>query len=147
MAGLRFTCQQGCTNCCNQRGFVYLTERDVLSAAAFLGMTTAAFARRYLYRTRTLRRLRKPKHSQCHFLTERGCSIYPARPTQCRTFPFWPELVGNPEAWSATGQYCPGIGKGELIQIGTALEMAHVQERAYPEIYPPIRSAAAPPSA
>jgi len=41
MDGLRFTCQPGCTNCCNQQGFVYLTETDLVRAAAFLGMTPA----------------------------------------------------------------------------------------------------------
>ena len=25
------------------------------------------------------------------------CSIYNARPTQCRTYPFWPRFVQSPE--------------------------------------------------
>ena len=59
--GLRFECQPGCTECCQQRGFVYLTESDVERAAAFLKMTPAAFEQKYVYRTRRMRRLRVPQ--------------------------------------------------------------------------------------
>src|ERR1035438_4699267 len=91
--GLGFDCQSGCTECCRQKGFVYLAEEDVARAAAFLGMTAAAFERRYVYRTRHRMRLRMARHSLCPFLRPDGCSIHPAKPTQCRIFPFWPELV------------------------------------------------------
>ena len=135
MQGVRFTCQKGCIKCCDQVGFVYLTEDDVKRAAKYLLMTPAAFERKYVYRTRFKRRFRKPWDRQCPFLLKDGCSIHPAKPTQCRTFPFWPELVGDREEWNRTAQYCPGIGIGPLIQIGTAMEMAEEQRRAYPEDY------------
>src|ERR1039458_1676777 len=32
----RFECQPGCTECCLQQGFVYLTEADLARAAKFL---------------------------------------------------------------------------------------------------------------
>ncbi len=133
--GLRFTCVPGCTNCCDQTGYVYLSSSDVDRAAAFLGMTRRAFARRYVYRTRHLHRLRKPRGSQCHFLSGGGCSIHPAKPTQCRLFPFWPELVENRAAWRRTARYCPGIGQGPLIQIGGAVETAAQMRTAYPSMY------------
>jgi Fe-S-cluster containining protein len=132
---LRFACQPGCTRCCDQQGFVYLTEADVKRAANFVGMRPQAFERQYVYRTRYRRRFRKPPDKQCPFLEHGGCAIHPAKPTQCRTFPFWPELVENRAAWNLTGEYCPGIGKGPLIQIGDALEIADEQRRAYPEEY------------
>jgi Fe-S-cluster containining protein len=44
-----------------------------------------------------------------------GCTIYPVRPRQCRTWPFWQSTVGSPEAWQRTCQVCPGAGRGELI--------------------------------
>ena len=133
---LRFECQPGCTNCCNVQGYVYLTEENLQDASRFLRMTAAEFEQRYVYRTRHLLRLRKPRHSQCHFLLENGCSIHPAKPTQCRLFPFWPELVKSARAWDLAGRRCPGIGKGKLVQIGEALETASEMERAYPTIYP-----------
>ena len=60
--------QPGCTKCCEQQGFVYLNEHDLVRAAGFLGMTPAAFERKYVYRTRNKMRLRVPRDSQCSFL-------------------------------------------------------------------------------
>jgi hypothetical protein len=135
MDDLRFACQRGCINCCNMEGWVYLTEDDLKRAAKFTGMSAKAFESKYVYRTRHQMRLRKPPEKQCSFLQEHGCSIHPAKPTQCRTFPFWPELVERRTAWNRTGRYCPGIGKGPLIQIGTAMEIAEEQRKAYPRMY------------
>ena len=134
-AALLFACQQGCTNCCDQSGFVYLSEDDVKRAAKFVGLSAKKFEARYVYRTAHQRRFRKPPDKQCPFLEEGRCSIHPAKPTQCRTFPFWPELVESRAAWKSTAKYCPGIDKGELIQIGDAMEIAEEQRRAYPEMY------------
>jgi len=135
MDGFRFECQPGCIACCDQDGMVYLTEEDVTRAARFVGMSPARFEKKYVYRTAHQIRLRKPRDRQCPFLLDHGCSIHPAKPTQCRTFPFWPELVENREAWNRTARFCPGIGKGELIQIGTAMEMAEEHRRSHPDQY------------
>jgi Fe-S-cluster containining protein len=133
--GLRFECQRGCINCCDQQGFVYLSEDDLTAAAKFVGLTRLRFEKKFVYRTRNFLRLRKPRNSQCHFLLEGGCAIHPAKPTQCRVFPFWPELVEDRKSWNETAKYCPGIGTGPLIQIGTALEIAEEMKSAYPEMY------------
>lgn len=47
------------------------------------------------------------------------CSIYSVRPTQCRTWPFWPENVSSREIWEAVKRRtpCPGMGCGTLIPI------------------------------
>src|SRR5260370_6779845 len=113
----RFECQTGCTECCRQQGFVYLSEADLARAARFVGLSAAAFERKYVYRTRNRMRLRVPRRTHCYFLENGGCGIHPAKPTQCRIFPFWPELVDHPRAWAKTARYCPGIGQGPLIQI------------------------------
>jgi Fe-S-cluster containining protein len=133
--GLRFECQAGCTACCEQQGFVYLTEADIPRVAQFLGMTPAAFERKYVYRTKNRRRLRVPRDSQCSFLRDGGCSIHPAKPTQCRIFPFWPELLESRQEWRKTARYCPGMGEGPLIQIGAAREQAAEMRAGYPEMY------------
>src|SRR4051794_25308424 len=144
MDAVRFSCQPNCTRCCDMQGYVYLTEDDLLRAAAYVGMTAADFEKRYVYRTRTMLRLRKPRGSQCHFLLESGCSIHPAKPTQCRLFPFWPELVENQREWMRTAKYCPGIGTGRLYQIGTAMEVASEMKTAYPGHYPAVKKPRTP---
>ena len=135
MDGLRFECIAGCTNCCRVKGYVYLTEQDVVRAAHFLQMTTDDFEARYVIRTRHVLRFRKPPKEQCHFLNDGGCSIHPVKPTQCRTYPFWPELVEDRRNWEEAAGTCPGIGRGRLIHIGTALERSQEMRTAYPGMY------------
>ncbi len=43
--------------------------------------------------------------------------------------------VENRDAWNSTARFCPGIGKGPLIQIGDAMEIAEQQRCAYPNDY------------
>lgn len=100
-----------------------------------MGLKKADFEYLYVYRTAHLRRLRKPREKQCPFLEEGRCGIHPAKPTQCRSFPFWPEFVEQTDNWEGLKDYCPGIGKGELIQIGDAMERAEEHRQAYPEMY------------
>ena len=132
---LRFQCQPGCTECCTQKGFVYLAEGDAEHIADFLSMPVAEFERRFVYRTARRARLRVPRDVQCWFLREGGCSIHPVKPVQCRIFPFWPELVESPREWKKTARYCPGMGKGELVQIETARQQAAEMRDAYPGLY------------
>jgi Fe-S-cluster containining protein len=132
---MRFQCQSGCTACCEKQGFVYLTEEDIDRIAEFLGVRRKTFESRHVYRTRNTRRLRTPRNSQCIFLREGGCSIHPVKPRQCRLFPFWPELVESKKEWHKTAAWCPGIGKGELVQIQTAREQAEEMRVAYPHMY------------
>ncbi|MGD0363441.1 MAG: YkgJ family cysteine cluster protein [Bryobacteraceae bacterium] len=132
---LRFACQPGCTACCQRKGFVYLTGADVARAAQFLHMTVAAFEKQYIYRTKNLRRLRIPRGGLCRFLQPDGCSIHPAKPTQCRIFPFWPELTKTTRAWRRTAAWCPGIGQGPLVQIESVRAQAQEMRAAYPSMY------------
>jgi uncharacterized protein len=138
MTGLRFQCQAGCTRCCEQQGFVYLTPDDLERIAKYLGMKAREFERRFVYRTKHLLRLRVPRDRQCHFLENGGCSIHTVKPVQCRAFPFWPELVDFKDAkreWKKTARWCPGIGQGELVQIEVARERAAEMKAAYPGLY------------
>ena len=41
-----------------------------------------------------------------------GCSIYPVRPSQCRSWPFWPENLRSSTAWQRAAVTCPGMAKG-----------------------------------
>ena len=133
--GLRFECQAGCTACCEQRGFVYVTDADIARIAEFLGMTPEAFERRYVYRTRRRARLRVPREMSCPFLMAGGCSIHAVKPAQCRIFPFWPDLVESRREWLKTARYCPGIGKGPLVQIEMARQQAEEMRAAHPAMY------------
>lgn len=40
------------------------------------------------------------------------CGIYPVRPTQCRTWPFWDSNLKSPRDWRQAAQTCPGMQQG-----------------------------------
>jgi hypothetical protein len=44
-------------------------------------------------------------------------------------------LLGNRREWLKTAKYCPGMGKGPLIQIAAAREQAQEMRAGYPEMY------------
>lgn len=135
MVPFYFACLPGCTNCCQEQGYVYLAEGDLERAAAYLRMSAASFEKKYVYRTRHLLRLRKPRGSQCHFLRPAGCAIHPVKPHQCRAFPFWPELVASRQAWRQAALCCPGIGAGPAVPFDAALRIANEMRVSYPGIY------------
>lgn len=115
---------------------MYLIETDLPRMAQFLGVPIDAFESKYVSRTARHIRLRKPPDRQCHFHRDNKCAIHPVKPVQCRTFPFWPELIESEEAWDEAAAYCPGMGRGELVQIEAATEIASEMHRAYPNMYP-----------
>lgn len=62
----------------------------------------------------------------CVFLTEvegengekrRVCGVYPVRPRQCRTWPFWKENLDSDSSWIRASERCPGIGKGKKFTV------------------------------
>lgn len=115
--GLRFECQ-GSGKCCTSHGefgFVYLTVEDRERFAKFLGLSVDAFVKKYCDRTNGVYHLKEEKgRPDCLFLKNKACTVYEARPNQCRTWPFWPEVM-NAKAWKTEVEsFCPGVGKGRL---------------------------------
>lgn len=113
--GIRFECQ-GTGRCCVSRGgygFVYLTLKDRQQMARALGLSTLSFTRRHCVKTDGYFHL-NDQGKLCRFLDGKKCSVYQARPAQCRTWPFWPENM-NAKTWNnEVRKFCPGIGKGRL---------------------------------
>src|SRR5262249_16944213 len=62
------------------------------------------------------RSLKEKPNGDCVFYDRKaGCTIYPVRPAQCRTWPFWESNTATPADWKRTQKTCPGAGRGELI--------------------------------
>jgi Fe-S-cluster containining protein len=116
--GLKFECQ-GSGKCCQSRGqygFVFLDKADRKRMARHLGMSTSSFTKKYCSKTFDQWHLNEDaKNPDCLFLKDKNkCGVYEARPTQCRTWPFWPEVM-NAKTWNKeVASFCPGIGKGKL---------------------------------
>lgn len=134
--GLRFECQ-GSGNCCVSRGdygHVFLTLKDRRALAKKLKMTTAAFTKQYCDQQAGVWRLKDIDSNDCVFLAEKRCTVYEARPTQCRTWPFWPEVL-KAKTWNGeVKRGCPGVGKGKTwtpAEIKEQLEKQKQHEAEY----------------
>ena len=115
--GLRFECQ-GSGKCCTSHGeygFVFLTLDDRKRFAKHLNMRVGEFTKQYCDRTGPVWHLKEDKaRPDCMFLKDKRCSVYEARPSQCRTWPFWPDVM-NAKSWKTDVEsFCPGVGKGKL---------------------------------
>lgn len=115
--GLRFKCQ-GSGKCCQSRGeygYVYFTLYDRQRAAKAMGIKTAEFTKKYCQKVEGAFALKENNDSlDCIFLNKNRCEIYEGRPTQCRTWPFWPEVM-NAKKWKKdVAAFCPGVGKGKV---------------------------------
>ena len=112
--GLRFSCQQ-CGACCGGGpGYVWVRQEDRSRIASFLGVDEEQFVERYCRRALGKVSLVEKDNLDCVFLEPEGCRVYPVRPPQCRTFPFWERYLEDREAWEGLGDRCPGIGQGKL---------------------------------
>ncbi|MCB0371031.1 MAG: YkgJ family cysteine cluster protein [Bdellovibrionales bacterium] len=135
--GIKFQCQ-GSGKCCTSHGefgFVFLTLSDRRKIAKFLKITTTEFTKKYCSQRNGFWHLNEDgKNPDCMFLKNKRCEIYSARPTQCRTWPFWPEVL-NPKSWKKEViEFCPGMGKGKIIPYEKWQVQLQEQEKSEEEL-------------
>lgn len=125
-AGLNFTCT-ACGNCCTGApGYVWLTQEEIGRIARFLGRKDKWLPEGTLRRVGLRYSLTEKSNGDCVFLVAEGgkrtCCVYPVRPLQCRTWPFWTSNLRSPHEWEAAGETCPGMNNGKhhtFVQIET----------------------------
>jgi Fe-S-cluster containining protein len=105
-----FSCQRS-GNCCRVgTGHVWIETDDVASYAALTGTSAKAFLDLNVVQVGERLSLRERADGRCILLDGHNrCSIYEQRPQQCRSFPYWPELLQDAHALHRAAQYCPGI--------------------------------------
>ena len=131
--GLRFECTK-CGHCCTNRGeyaHVYVSDEEVDDLAACLDVIRGQFKRRYTFVDEYGWRQLRFTNDRCVFLDDAGrCGVYGARPVQCRTFPFWRELVKDGQWTAEARSLCEGVGRGRLYSIEEAEVLMHVFEES-----------------
>ena len=114
--GLRFSCQ-GCGKCCKgPGGYVWISEAEAEILADKIGISKEVFCKKYLRRVKNKLSLIDNFKGDCIFINEEGkCKYYEQRPSQCKTFPWWSEIIASQEIWESNPYNCPGIGIGKLF--------------------------------
>jgi len=107
-------CKRCPGRCCNgESGNVWVSREEIDAIAEFLGINPKEFILEYLRQVSgcySIKDLRSANNYACVFFDEikNGCSIYPVRPEQCRTFPFWSHFKEHPEK---VFEECPGTNQ------------------------------------
>ena len=126
--GLRFECTQ-CGDCCTGApGFVWVNAEEIAALAEEVGMDVAAFEAKYVRKVGIRKSLIEYANGDCVFFDPqaRKCTVYHARPRQCRTWPFWQSNVQSEEAWKQTFEVCPGSGHGKLYPVEQVLHQISI---------------------
>ena len=130
--GLAFECQE-CGRCCcgPEEGYVWATEEEMGKIADFLEMSKEDFFAKYVRKIGTRYSLIEDKTTKdCIFVKDGKCSVYSVRPTQCRTWPFWPSNLYTPEDWGYAGLRCDGINRGKLFSQEEIIDQASRTEES-----------------
>ena len=104
------TCEGNC--CIGESGYIWITNAEIEVLAQHLGITIEALALNSLRKVGYKYSINEVKLSAnnyaCKFfdLDKKQCSIYEARPKQCRTFPFWEYFKNN---INEVKEECPAI--------------------------------------
>lgn len=124
--GLQFECTM-CGACCTgPPGFVSFTTDEAKTIAKLIGVTVPRFIKDFTHvgpAGPSLNEIETEHGFDCVFLDRDSmpgkavCSIHGARPKQCRTFPWWPEVIKSKAAWERTGRTCEGINRGRIVPV------------------------------
>ena len=140
--GLAFTCTQ-CGNCCTGGpGVVWISHAEIHRLADYLKLSPDETIEKYCREIDGKFSLTEFRNSRgeydCVFLHEspgvaegaggivqprRTCTVYPVRPLQCRTWPFWSENLASEKIWDRSGRRCPGINQGKKWSVDRIHEM------------------------
>jgi Fe-S-cluster containining protein len=86
------TCQGRC--CTGESGYIYVTKAEIENISKLMDLDIKDFMQQYLFKKDYKYSIKEKKIGEsyeCVFYDREsnGCTIYEARPLQCKTFPFW----------------------------------------------------------
>ena len=102
-------CQAKC--CRGESGYIYVTKDEANAICEYLDIEMREFVDKYLFKKGykySIKERQVGDEYECVFYDHKinGCSIYEARPTQCKTFPFWDYFKTRVDELKAE---CPGV--------------------------------------
>ena len=105
-------CERCQGRCCNgESGTIFVNGSEIRTISKFLGIGISELMEEYLVKVShkfSIREIRTNTNYACIFYEKEKnrCSIYPVRPHQCRTFPFWGYFRDRPQE---AARECPGV--------------------------------------
>lgn len=133
--GINFKCHQ-CGNCCTQPGgSVTASEAGFKKIAHFLKIILPEFLNRYAFNHKGYVSIKSEPNGPCIFYKD-GCMIYEVRPSQCGTFPFWPEILKSQVRLNNMQEMCAGINIGQLWtkeEISKEIKKQKIELMTWPE--------------
>ncbi|MBE7437509.1 MAG: YkgJ family cysteine cluster protein [Spirochaetales bacterium] len=102
-----------CGLCCDGQGDVFFSRTELAKIARFLNKSKKDWQELKLALIQGVRKglFVHSAGSACIFLKNNKCSIYPVRPLQCRTFPFWPSHFRSQKTLKELQKSCPGSAR------------------------------------
>jgi Fe-S-cluster containining protein len=102
-------CQGRC--CIGESGYIYVSKTEIEAIAKLLNLNVNEFAVKYLFKKGYKYSIKENKFEdsyECVFYDREtnGCKIYEARPSQCKTFPFWDYYK---QRVAELKEECPGV--------------------------------------
>ena len=100
------TCEGNC--CIGESGYIWVSTCDIKAISEYLNIDEELFKKTFLIKVGYKYSLKEKPYKNgyaCVFF-ENGCKIYPVRPNQCRTFPFWDYYK---DRLKELKKECPGI--------------------------------------
>ncbi len=104
------TCEGNC--CIGESGYIWINNNEIITLAKYLNITIEELQDTYIFKvgykySLKERQLSKNNYACVFFdIEKKQCSIYEARPIQCRTFPFWEYFKNNIKE---VKEECPAI--------------------------------------
>jgi Fe-S-cluster containining protein len=98
---------------------VWVNGDEVAAIAAYLGKSVEDTLAEHARPVGRKVSLKEFSNGDCTFFDNqtRRCKVYPVRPRQCRTWPFWNSNLESPEAWRQVERVCPGAGCGSFFSL------------------------------
>jgi len=102
-------CKECDGNCCiGESGYIWVNQYDIKAISDYMKISEDLFKKTFLIKVGYRYSIKEKPYKNgfaCVFF-ENGCSIYPVRPNQCRTFPFWDYYKDKTDELK---KECPGI--------------------------------------
>lgn len=122
--GLSFSCER-CGHCCSgQPGYVWVLPEELDAISKYFTQEISTYVRRVGTRFSLIEKT----NGDCVFLERDNsglalCCIHEVKPKQCKTWPFWHELLKSKETWDEEAKKCPGMNKGQKHSFDKIMEI------------------------